>query len=382
MSEAAKIRDLPTVAAWLDRAPRFPLAHLPTPLEPLRCLQEALPDIRLYIKRDDCTGLALGGNKTRKLEFSIGEARARGATALVTASGLQSNHIRQTAAAAARAGLAFHAVVAPALDRFPRAHIESGNLVLSGILGARFHLAPDEDSLEALAAEVVAQLQAAGERPYFIPLGASDGIGSLGYVACAGEILDQCRALGVAPEAIFTATGSCGTQAGLLAGLRLNGSPIRVIGLSVSEPAKVKRAKIWACLASLGEVLGRAIPVGEEDIVVHDDYAGDGYSHPTDAANSWVRRVARSDGVLLDPVYTGKAFSGMADLLTSKKPVARGDVVFLHTGGAPALFADPRGLWRAERDAPDIAALQPRAAAEGSQSRKENRHEEARPDEV
>lgn len=339
---------------------RVPLAHLPTPLEQTRA-RASLPDVRLFIKRDDCTGLAFGGNKCRKLEFSIGQALAAGATAIVTASGLQSNHIRQTAAAAARAGLSFHAVVAPVLDHFPRSHIDSGNLALSGILGARFHLAPDEDSLEAVAAEVVQELEAAGERPFLIPLGASDGVGSLGYVVCAIELLDQCAAQKIAPQAIFTATGSCGTQAGLLAGLRLRGSQIPVIGISVSEPAGVKREKIRTCLASLEEVLGLKTGCRNDEIIVHDDFVGGGYSHPTDDAEFWIKNLARSDGILLDPIYTGKAFAGMMGLLQSQAIKASGDVIFLHTGGGPALFADPQQLWRPEQEAPQITALYERA---------------------
>lgn len=323
-----------------------------------------MPGVRLFIKRDDCTGLAFGGNKSRKLEYSIGRALAERATALVTASSLQSNHVRQTAAAAARAGLPFHAVVAPALDHFPASHIDSGNLALSAILGAYLHLAADDDSLEESAAAVVRELEANGERPFLIPLGASDGTGSLGYVACALELLDQCASRDISPSAVFTATGSCGTQAGLLAGLRLSGSHIPVVGISVSEPAAVKREKVRACLDSLSETLDRSIACADEEIIVYDDYTGGGYAHPTDEADQWVRALARSDGLLLDPVYTGKAFAGMADLLRSGRIAARGDVVFLHTGGAPALFADPSRLWRPERDEPAIASLYARTGPE------------------
>ncbi len=358
----------PGIAALLGRAPRFPLAHLPTPLETARSLEASLPATRLFFKRDDCTGLALGGNKTRKLEFSIGHALELGATALVTASGLQSNHIRQTAAAAARAQLSFHAVVAPTLAHFPRAHIESGNLLLDGILGAHFHVAPNEASLEMTAGMVARRLKAAGERPFIIPLGASDGVGSLGYVQCALEILDQCVMLSITPGAIFIATGSCGTQAGLLAGLRLCGSEIPVIGISVSDPAPVKCDRIRFCLGMLEEALGCAIPIPHDEIIVFDGYAGEGYSHQTEAANSWIRHVARSDGVLLDPIYTGKAFAGMADLLQSGM-FAGEDIIFLHSGGAPALFADPGQLWRPERDAPEIAALYERAGMFGDELR-------------
>ena len=340
----------------LASVPRLPFAHLPTPLEPL--LGE-LPGHggRLYVKRDDCTGLAMGGNKTRKLEYSLGHARAIGATALLTASGVQSNHVRQTAAAAARAGLPFHAVVAPALAAFPRAHLESGNMLLDMLFGATLHLAADETEVDARLAEIADRLTAEGGTPYLIPLGASDGIGSLGYAACAAELLRQADALGLDLSHVFVPTGSGGTHGGLLAGLRLAGSRVAVVGISVSEPAEIKIAKVRASLEGVAEVLGMELDVPDAEIVVQDAYAGAGYAHPTAAANDWVRRVALTDGLLLDPVYTGKAFAGMADLLARDRLEGVRDVVFLHTGGTPALFADPRLLRTPEADAPEIARL-------------------------
>lgn len=378
LGKISAIGRLPDLATLLDRAPRFALAHLPTPLERLPGLDKQFPAFRLFIKRDDCTGLALGGNKSRKLEFAVGQALANGATALVTASSLQSNHVRQTAAAAARAGLAFHAIVFPALDSFPRTHLDSGNLLLDGLLGAQLHLASDEASLEAIEAHVVRTLEMQGERPFVIPLGASDGVGALGYVLCAREVLEQCAAQGIAPRAIVTATGSGGTQAGLLAGLRLSGSDLPVIGISVSDEAAVKRDKVRACLAQVGETLGCKIPVNDDEIIVHDAYAGDGYSRPTNEANAWIKTVARQSGVLLDSSYTGKAFAGMADLLQSGAIAPGGDVIFLHTGGIPALFADPRQLWRVERETPEIAALGTQARQQDDSSKSDDMRGEER----
>lgn len=348
--------DIAKVDQLLARQPRFPLATVPTPLDPLLA---QLPGRhgRIFVKRDDCTGLALGGNKTRKLEYTLGHARSRGATALFTASGIQSNHVRQTAAAAARAGLPFHAVVAPALPRFPRAHLESGNMLLDMLFGAELHLVEDETLAEAEMTCIAEALSAAGGRPYIIPLGASDGIGSLGYVRCAIELLDQVQMQGLDISHLFVATGSGGTHGGLLAGLRLAGSDMAVIGISVSEPSPLKQAKVRASIEGVAETLGVDLSIGDTDIVVHDAYAGAGYSHPTEAANDWVCAIARSDGLLLDPVYTGKAFAGMADLLGSDRLGEVRDVVFLHTGGAPALFADPRLLRTPEADAPGMAAL-------------------------
>lgn len=336
--------------------PRLPLAVLPTPLDPLLT---PLPGDhgRVFVKRDDCTGLAMGGNKTRKLEFTLGHARHLAATVLLTASGVQSNHVRQTAAAAARAGMAFHAVVAPALAHFPRAHLESGNMLLDMLLGAQLHLVEEESLAEAALARLADDLRAQGERPYIIPLGASDGIGSLGYVDCAFELLRQTADSGLDLSHVFVATGSGGTHGGLLAGLRLAGSRALVIGISVSEPSAAKVDKVRASISGVAEMLGVALDVADAEIVVHDAYAGEGYAHPTQAANDWVRRVARSDGLLLDQVYTGKAFAGMADLLGRNQLGSVRDVVFLHTGGTPALFADPRLLRTPELDAPEIARL-------------------------
>lgn len=338
--------------------PRARLAHLPTPLERLR----GGAQFGVWIKRDDCTGLAFGGNKARKLEFTLGDAVAKKATALVTASGVQSNHVRQTAAAAAKLGLAFHAVVFAPLERFPRGHLDSGNLLLDGLMGAHLHVASSETQLDRISEETMHMLSARGERPYFIPLGASDGIGSVGYVEAALELLEQCDHLGLSPSHVFTATGSGGTHAGLLAGLRLAGSSISVIGLSVSEPSAAKRTKVGTALRQIAETLGVAPAWNDGDIVVFDDYAGAGYAHPTEAANDAVRSIARSDGVLLDPVYTGKAFVGMMDQLKRGALGHVRDPIFLHTGGASVVFADPALLWSAAKEVPDLAPLYARVS--------------------
>ena len=348
MTDTAATRGL------LASIPRFPLIAAPTPLDLVRCEIPGF-DGRLFVKRDDSTGFALGGNKGRKLEFTVADALAKGATALVTASGIQSNHVRQTAAAAAKAGLACHAVLTPALGCYPDAHIRSGNVLLDLIFGATLHLAAADADVEPTLARVVADLTAAGERPYLVPLGASDGIGSLGYVACAWELRDQCAQAGAEPAAIFVATGSGGTHGGLLAGARLDGWEIPIIGISVSEPAAAKRDRVRTAIALVAGVLGVPVPCDEVSIVVHDGYTGAGYAHQTVEANHWIRTLARSEGILLDPVYTGKAFAGMADILNQER-IGK-DVVFLHTGGAPAIFADPASIVSIEIDAPALTDL-------------------------
>ncbi|MCG2840258.1 D-cysteine desulfhydrase family protein [Sandaracinobacter sp. RS1-74] len=315
--------------------PRARLAHLPTPLEPTRLGDGA---VRIWMKRDDCTGLGMGGNKVRKLEFTLGDALENGASLLITSGARHSNHVRQTAAAAARLGLRCQAVLHDPIDRLTDFYAASGNLLLDKLFGAEVHLAADaEAATEAKIADLLRQAHAAGERPYVVPLGASNGFGSLGYALCAEEILGQCALQAIRPTAILLATGSGGTHAGLLGGLRLLGSDLPVIGISVSEPASVKRARVRAVLDEMLALLAPAVPVPDSDILVLDDYVGDGYALPTAAANAAIRRLAESEGLLLDPVYTAKAMAGLLDMAAAGR--LSGDVLFLHSGGTPALFA-------------------------------------------
>ena len=321
----------------LSRFPRLTLAHLPTPLEQLERLGRELGS-RLFVKRDDCTGLAFGGNKTRKLEFAL----EQGADAIVTSGGLQSNHVRQTAAAAARLGLACHAVLDNPLSDPPPAYEHSGNRLLDELFGAVAHVVAGAE-VESRIEELTASLKTEGKTPYVVPLGASDGVGALGYVECARELLVQCEAANVQPSHVFLATGSAGTHGGLLAGLRLLGSHLAVVGVAVSETTEAKRAKVRDLVDQVSHVLGlRESSVDDDDIVVLDEYVGAGYGVPTAAAEAAIRRLARVEGLLLDPVYTGKAMAGMLDLLANRRLEGLCDPIFLHTGGTPALFAYAR----------------------------------------
>jgi D-cysteine desulfhydrase family pyridoxal phosphate-dependent enzyme len=326
----------------LDDAPRVRLAHLPTALEDApRLAAAAGASGRILVKRDDCTGLALGGNKTRKLEFTLGDALARGADVLVTTGGLQSNHVRQTAAAAARCGLGCHAVVSSPLPDPGAAYRGSGNLLLDGLFGAVIHEV-EEAETDAFASDLVERLKGEGRNPYLVPLGASDGIGSLGYVNCARELLAQARAMGAEIGAVVLCTGSSGTHGGLLSGLRLAGSSIPVVGVSSSEPSAVKMDKVANVCRQVLERLGEAPwPGFGADIEVSDAYVGQGYGYPTDAADAAIRLAARTEGLVLDPVYTGKAMSGLIDMVAEGRFADGRDLVFLHTGGSPALFAYP-----------------------------------------
>jgi D-cysteine desulfhydrase family pyridoxal phosphate-dependent enzyme len=308
-------------------APREPLGFYPTPLHPLERLSAHLGGPRLWIKRDDLTGFALGGNKVRKLELFLGEARATGADVLLTAGGHQSNHARITAAAAARAGLDCVLVLSggePAAWR--------GNLALDRLFGAavRFVATGPErrPALEAAAAE----LRAAGRRPLLIPIGGSTSLGALGYVEAAREAAGQLAAHGLRPAAIVHGSSSGGTQAGLVVGARLAGLAARVVGVSADET----RADLTAMVAAIAGPLAARLSVPAPPagaIEVLDDQVGAGYGIPTDASVEATRLFARLEGIPLDPTYGAKAAAGLVDLC--RRGAFRRDetVLFWHTGG-------------------------------------------------
>lgn len=321
--------------------PRVSLGHLPTPLEPAPALTRALAGPRLFVKRDDCTGLALGGNKTRKLEFSMGAALEQRADLIITSGGTQSNHVRQTAAAAAKLGLECQCVVANPLREFQPDYLRNGNVLLDELLGAQLHVASDTGSAtNDELARLVAQATRAGRRPYVIPVGASDAVGSLGYVNCATELLEQCAAAAIDPSHIVVATGSAGTHAGLLGGLRLQGSAIEVLGVAVSETSAIKIGKVRRVVDQLLEMLGVAPDlVPDRDIVVVDEYVGEGYAIAAPDTLHALRMAAQLESLILDPVYTGKAMAGLVDLVRTGQLHGARDIIFMHTGGSPAMFA-------------------------------------------
>ncbi len=331
----------------LESQPRYPLATLPTPLEPARRLREALggPGVspRILIKRDDLTGLAFGGNKARKLEFLVADALRRNATVLVTTGAEQSNHARMTAAAARAAGMAA-SLVLTVKDEHPPLQ---GNLLLDYLLGAEVHFipAPEDpkiaigDQEAAAVARVMADLEARGELPYLIPVGGSSPIGALGYVAGTLEMVEQLAHRGEAPSRLYFAAGSRGTQAGLALGAKMCGAPYRLVGIAVSggEPEKTARAVRIANQAA--ELLGVAERVTPEDVATDAGYIGPGYAIPTPGCLEAIALLARTEGIFLDPVYTGKAMAGLIDHVRRAVVGPDETVLFLHTGGAPALFA-------------------------------------------
>ena len=309
--------------------PRLRFAHLPTPVEPMPRLAADLGGPALWIKRDDQTGLAFGGNKTRKLEFLLADAQAHGARTVVTAGAVQSNHCRQTAAAAARFGFECVLVLAGSPPK-----TANGNLFLDHLLGAKIVWAQGEDR-EALLRSTFEKASADGRRPYLVPYGGSNPLGAAAYAAALAEFLAQ----DVAVDWIVFATSSGGTQAGLVAGARAHGFRGRITGISVDEPAAALSARV-AALATQGMgLLGLEGSIGAAEIEVNDRFLGGGYGVMGEREKEAIRLFAQNEGILLDPVYTGRAAGGMIDLIRTGEISAEERVLFWHTGGTPALFA-------------------------------------------
>lgn len=323
------------------RLPHYPLAALPTPLHPLLRLDAWLADqgiaAELWIKRDDQTGLALGGNKTRKLEFLLGDALSQGCDTLITTGAVQSNHCRQTAAAAARAGLACHLVLGGTPPETP-----NGNLLLDLLLGATLHWTTRENRISRLR-ELADTLKTEGKRPYFITYGGSDPVGATGYMLALEEALDQGREANVEFDVLVVASSSGGTQAGLAAGARALGKT-RVLGISIDEPQEKLQEHVARLASETSLRAGLGHTFQPADIEVDANYLGGGYGVVGELEREAVRVMAQTEGILLDPVYTGRAFGGLLDILRrSPERLASGGnvprILFWHTGGAPALFA-------------------------------------------
>ncbi len=322
----------------LARFPRRRYTPHATAIEPLLNLSRALGGPILWIKRDDTLGLAAGGNKTRKLEFLVADALAQGADTLVTCGAPQSNHCRLTLAAAAREGLKCRLVleerVAGTYD--PKA---SGNNFLFGLMGVErvTVVAAGSDMVAAMTA-MAEDLPAAGRRGYIIPGGGSNALGALGYVACVDEIIAQTFQTGLALGHIVTPSGSAGTHAGLLVGLIGRRSGIPLTGINVSRPRELQETNVHTLALATAEKLGLP-PIPREAVTALGDWVGPGYSLPTPEMIEAVHMLARLEGVLLDPVYTGKAMAGLIGLVRRGHFRASDNVLFIHTGGSPALFA-------------------------------------------
>lgn len=324
----------------LKRFPRKPLAFLPTPLVELSRLSDAVGGARggprIFMKRDDQTGLATGGNKARKLEFLVGEALAQGCDTLITGGAAQSNHCRQTAAAAAACGLGCHLVLGgQAPDR------AEGNLLLDGLLGATIHWCGPRRKGEDIP-EIAEELRAAGRRPYVIPYGGSNAVGALGFAAAAGELKGQLADAGIAPRSIVFASSSGGTQAGLMIGARLFGLAPELCGICIDKAADEGIDFADRVLAIANETAAR-VGLGPgfraSDVVVRREFTGAGYGVVGELERRAIRLVAETEGILVDPVYTGRALGALVAMIEAGEFSRDETVVFWHTGGTPALFA-------------------------------------------
>jgi D-cysteine desulfhydrase len=321
----------------LARFPRRRYTPGWTPLERLDRLTRHLGGPEIYIKRDDLLGLAGGGSKTRKLEFLVADAMARGADTLVTCGAPQSNHCRLTLAAAAREGLRCRLIIE---ERIPGSYRPDagGNNFLYRLLGAEeIVVVPGDGNLEAELNRHIDRLAAEGRRGYAIPTGGSSALGSLGYVAAARELLAQCADLGLTMDAIVCATGSSGTQAGLIVGMLASSADVRIVGIDIVRDRESQTRLVHAHAREVAELVGLSAGVPREAVVAFDEWLGPGYAKPTPEMVAAVQLVARLEGIVLDPVYTGKAMAGLIGL-TQRGYFRPGDrVVFLHTGGVPAV---------------------------------------------
>lgn len=322
----------------LARYPRRFLAHLPTPLERLDRLTAELGGPEIWIKRDDCTGLSTGGNKTRKLEFLMAEAELQGADMVMTQGATQSNHARQTAAFAAKVGMDCHILLEDRTGSNDANYNNNGNVLLDHLHGATTERRPGGLDMNAEMEAVAERFRAEGRKVYTIPGGGSNPTGALGYVNCAFEMLGQFNDRGLGVDHIVHATGSAGTQAGLVTGLKAMNARIPVLGIGVRAPKPKQEDNVFALAVATAEKLGCPGVVQRADVVANTDYVGEGYGVPTEGGLEAIAMFAELEAILLDPVYSAKGAAGLIDLV-SKGHFKTGErIVFLHTGGSAALF--------------------------------------------
>jgi D-cysteine desulfhydrase family pyridoxal phosphate-dependent enzyme len=315
----------------MNRIPRLHFAHLPTPIEELPRLSSTFGGPRLMVKRDDQTGLAFGGNKTRKLEFLIAEAQEQGAKMLISAGAIQSNHCRQTAAAAAKFGFECVLVLTGQMPEKP-----SANLLMDELFGAKIVNVPDRKDRDRVLQETFDKAASEGKKPYLVPYGGSSATGAMGYAFAVEELMKQ----DVRADWIVFGTSSGGTHAGLVLGQRLFGFKGRVLGISIDESEDWLKEHVSKLASDASEKFGRRIEFTPADVLANADYCRAGYGVLTDAEREAVKLFAGKEGLLLDPVYTGRAAAGLIDLI--RKGFFKKDetVLFWHTGGQPAMFAE------------------------------------------
>jgi L-cysteate sulfo-lyase len=319
----------------IEALARFRLAQLPTPIEELKSLSRELGGPELLIKRDDQTGLALGGNKTRKLEFLVGQALEQGADTLVTVGAAQSNHCRQTAAAAARAGLRCELLLNGIKPELP-----NGNLLLDELLGARIHWVQRSER-EVKLSEILAELRKQGGKPYVIPVGGSNGVGATGYVLAMMELAEQLNRLNQRVDHVVFASSSGGTQAGLVVGAKVTGFDTKLHGVRIDkdDEGAIYERELAEIANETAKYIDFDAQFTAKDFNVEYDYLGHGYGVVGDLEREAIRLLASREGIVADPVYTGRAMGALLDLIRKKVFRSGETVLFWHTGGAPALFA-------------------------------------------
>lgn len=323
----------------LARFKRVSLGHFPTPLEKMENLTKTLGGPQLWIKRDDCTGLATGGNKTRKLEFLVADAVSKGADTLVTQGATQSNHVRQTAAAARKMGMKCYALLERRVENQGDQYEQAGNVLLDDLLKCEYEFRPEGLDMNAEGQALADSLSEKGHTPYFIPGGGSNPIGALGYANAAEELVYQADSMGLHINKLVHATGSAGTQAGLVAGLHALNAPIDVVGISVRAPREKQIDNVHKLTCATADLIGARGEIERERVVAFDEYVGPGYGQPTDEMVDAISLLSAEEGIFLDPVYSGKGMAGLIGLIQKGYFKKDENVVFLHTGGASGLFA-------------------------------------------
>lgn len=323
----------------LAKFPRRRYTEGVTPIEKLENFSKALGGPTIYIKRDDLLGLTSGGNKTRKLEFLMADAIAQGADTILTCGAVQSNHCRLTLAAAVKEGLKCQLILE---ERVPGSYKPegSGNNFLFNLLGVeKTYVVPGGSDMLGELEKLAEKLRAEGKKPYVVPGGGSNAIGSTGYVACAQEIMDQLFDLGINIDHMVCPSGSAGTHAGIVAGMTGINANIPITGVSVNRSKEIQTDAVWNLAKATAERVGVHNEITRDLVQVTDEYVGPGYSLPSDEMVEAVQLLARTEGILLDPVYTGKVMAGLIGMIREGKFKKEDNVLFLHTGGSPALYA-------------------------------------------
>ncbi len=319
---------------------KFRLLDRATTIQPLEKLNKELNGIEVYVKRDDVMGMGLGGNKLRKLEYLLGDAIQKDSDVLITSGGIQSNHARLTAVAASYAGLEYEIVLTQPVPKDDSAYMENGNILLERILDAKMHILPKGADTQQFIDQRVSELQAEGKKAYTIPLGGSSPIGCLGYVSCFQEIVTQSKEFNIHFNTVVIPNGSGGTHAGLLAGLKASGvQGVHIKSYTVLAPLVTATNITYDKTKATLQLIDKNIPVSKEDIDINADFLGAGYGIPTDEMIKTVKLLARTEGIFLDPVYSGKAFAGMLSDIHAGKFENCSKILFILTGGTPGLFA-------------------------------------------